>query len=120
VDQNLHLLNDEAIQAQRLLNMTFLCLLNDGEKWPSMAHVVAMLQGEVEVEIVENDLALRPPGSLSSLESNLELSNIPEGSETNSLVLYNHSNASMNATSSNLFSIELSMYRWITIKTHEF
>jgi hypothetical protein len=35
-------------------------------------------------------------------------------------VLYNHSNASMNATSSNLFSIELSMYRWIAIKNHEF
>ncbi len=96
VDQNLHLLNDEAIQAQRLLNITLLCLLNDGEKRPSMAHVVAMLQGEVEVEIVENDLAIRPPSSLSNLESNLELSNIPEGSKTNSLVLYNHSNASMN------------------------
>ncbi|KAH9553228.1 hypothetical protein CY35_09G108000, partial [Sphagnum magellanicum] len=32
VDQNLHLFNDEAIQAQRLLNITLLCLLNDGEK----------------------------------------------------------------------------------------
>ncbi|CAM6055326.1 unnamed protein product, partial [Sphagnum tenellum] len=46
VDQNLHLLNDEIIQAQRLLNITLLCLLNDGEKRPSMARVVAMLQGE--------------------------------------------------------------------------
>ncbi|CAK9237255.1 unnamed protein product, partial [Sphagnum troendelagicum] len=47
VDQNLHLLNDETIQAQRLLNITLLCLLNDGEKRPSMARVVAMLQGEL-------------------------------------------------------------------------
>jgi hypothetical protein len=115
VDQNLHLLNDEAIQAQRLLNITLLCLLNDGHKRPSMAHVVAMLQGEVESEIVENDLALGrsrlklPPSSLSSLESKLELSNIFEDSETNSLVFNNHSNASMNATSSNLSSIELSI-----------
>ncbi|CAM6043272.1 unnamed protein product [Sphagnum compactum] len=115
VDQNLHLLNDEVIQAQRLLNITLLCLLNDGEKRPSMARVVAMLQGEVELEIVENDLALGrsniklPPSSLSSLESKLELSNISEGSETSSLVFYNHSNASMNATSSNLSSIELSI-----------
>ncbi|CAK9882199.1 unnamed protein product, partial [Sphagnum jensenii] len=46
VDQNLHLLNDETIQAQRLLNITLLCLLNDGEKRPSMARVVAMLQGD--------------------------------------------------------------------------
>ncbi|CAK9882197.1 unnamed protein product, partial [Sphagnum jensenii] len=91
VDQNLHLLNDETIQARRLLSITLLCLLNDGEKRPSMARVVAMLQGEVESEIVENDLALGrsniklPPSSLSSLESKLELSNISEGSETSSL-----------------------------------
>jgi hypothetical protein len=108
VDQNLHLLNDEAIQAQRLLNITLLCLLNDGVRRPSMARVVAMLQGEVDSGIVENDLALGrsnmklPPSSLFSFESELELSNISEGSETNSLVLYNHSNASMNASSSNI------------------
>jgi hypothetical protein len=80
-----------------------------------MARVVAMLQGEVELEIVENDLALGissiklPPSSLSSLESKLELSNISEGSETSPLVFHNHSNASMNATSSNLSGIELSI-----------
>ncbi|KAH8944769.1 hypothetical protein BDL97_12G002000 [Sphagnum fallax] len=117
VDQNLHLLNDETIQAQRLLNITLLCLLNDGEKRPSMVRVVAMLQGDVESEIVENDLALGrssiklPLSLLSSLESKLEHSNISEGSETSSLVSYNHSNASMNATSSNLSSIELPLYR---------
>jgi len=61
-------------------------LLNDGKKRPSMARVVAMLQGEVESKIVENDLALGrssiqlPPSSLSSLKSKLELSNISEGS----------------------------------------
>ncbi len=86
MDQNLHLLNDEAIQAQRLLNITLLCLLNDGKKRPFMARAMAMLQGEVESEIVENDLALGrssiqlPPSSLSSLKSELELSNISEGS----------------------------------------
>jgi hypothetical protein len=115
VDQNLHLLNDEAIQAQRLLNITLLCLLNDGEKRPSTARVVAMLQGEVESKIVENDLALGRSSiklllsSLSNLESKLEPSNIPEDSETRSLVFYDHSNASMNATSSNISSIELSI-----------
>jgi hypothetical protein len=108
VDQNLHLLNDEAIQAQRLLNITLLCLLNDGEKRPSMARVVAMLQGEVNLGIVENDLALGrsniklPPNSLSSSKFKLELSNISKGLETNSFVLYNHSNANMNATNNNI------------------
>jgi hypothetical protein len=71
------------------------------------------VKGEVEVEIVENYLTLgrsninMPPSSLFSLESKLELSNVSEGGKTSSLVLYNHSNASMNATSSNLSSIEL-------------
>ncbi|KAH8951257.1 hypothetical protein BDL97_09G017800 [Sphagnum fallax] len=108
VDQNLHLLNDETIQAQQLLNITLLCLLNDGEMRPSMARVVAMLQGEVDSRIVENDLALgrsnmkSPPSSLFSLQSELELSNISQGSETSSLVLHNHSNASMNAISNNI------------------
>ncbi len=108
VDQNLHLLNDETIQALQLLNITLLCLLNDGESRPSMARVVAMLQGEVDPAIVENDLALGrsnmklPPSSLFSSQSELELSNFSQGSETSSLVLYNHSNASMSATSSNI------------------
>jgi len=108
VDQNLHLLNDETIQAQQLLNISLLCLLNDGERRPSMARVVAMLQGEVDPGIVENDLALGRssmkllPSSLFSSQSELELSNFSQGSETSSLVLYNHSSASMNATSSNI------------------
>ncbi len=58
VDPNLHLLNDEVIQAQQLLNIMLLCLLNDGDKRPCMAHVVAMLQGEVESKVVKNDLKL--------------------------------------------------------------
>jgi len=33
-------------------------LLNDGEKQPFMVLVVAMLQRELEVEIMENDLTL--------------------------------------------------------------
>jgi hypothetical protein len=33
-------------------------LLNDGEKQPFMVLVVAMLEGQLEVEIVENDLTL--------------------------------------------------------------
>jgi hypothetical protein len=84
VDQSLHLFNDETIQAQQLLNIALLCLLNDGENRPSMARVVAMLQGEVDPGIVENDLALGrsnmklPPSSLFSSQSELELSNISQ------------------------------------------
>ncbi len=84
MDQSLHLFNDETIQAQQLLNIALLCLLNDGENRPSMARVVAMLQGEVDPGIVENDLALGrsnmklPPSSLFSSQSELELSNISQ------------------------------------------
>jgi hypothetical protein len=80
-----------------------------------MVCVVAMLQGEVEVKIVENYLTLRRSkvkllqSSLSSLEFKLELSNVSKGSETSSLTVYNHSNVGMNVTSSNLSSIELSI-----------
>jgi len=52
VDQTLHLCNDEMIQARQLLNIVLLSLLNEGEKQPSVAHVVAMLQGEVESKCV--------------------------------------------------------------------
>jgi len=58
VDQTLHLCNDEMIQARQLLNITLLCLLNEGEKQSSIAHVVAILQGEVESKHVENEFKL--------------------------------------------------------------
>jgi len=87
-----------------------------------MARVVAMLQGEVDSGIVENDLALGrsnmklPPSSLFSLESELELSNISEGLETSSLVLYNHLNASMNATSNNIEHL----HYWCAYYSHNY
>ncbi|CAM6008848.1 unnamed protein product [Sphagnum balticum] len=80
IDQTLHLCNDEVIQARQLLNIALLCLLNEGEKRPSMAHVVAMLQGEVESERVENELKLGKSiiksieTSFSNIRSTIEIS----------------------------------------------
>ncbi len=130
VDHSLHLFNDEVIQAQQLLNITLLCSLNDGDKRPSMAHVVAMLQGEVKSKVVKNDLKL----GRSTIESfkrsllfidvgsKLELSNISNCSEGNSQLAYNHSSANVNPRNSCLSTnIELNnVYNEITtIDNHE-
>ncbi|CAM6008850.1 unnamed protein product [Sphagnum balticum] len=82
IDQTLHLCNDEVIQARQLLNIALLCLLHEGEKRPSMAHVVAMLQGEVESECVENELKLGKSiiksikTSFSAIRSTIEISRL--------------------------------------------
>ncbi len=115
VDQTLHLCNDEMIQAQQLLNVALLCLLNEGEKRPSMAHAVAMLQGEVESERVENELKLRKSiiksikTSFSTIRSTIEISSTSEGLESSSQLLSNDSNISVNQKKLNLSSMELNL-----------
>jgi len=115
VDQTLHLCNDEVIQAQQLLNIALLCLLNEGEKRPSMGHVVAMLQGEVEPECVENELKLGKSimksikTSFSSIRSTFEISSTPEGLESSSQLLSNDSNISVDQKKLNLSSMELNL-----------
>ncbi len=115
VDQTLHLCNDEMIQAQQLLNVALLCLLNEGEKRPSMARVVAMLQGEVESECVENELKLGKSisksikTSFSAIRSTIEISSTSEGSESSSKLLSNDSNISVNQKKLNLSSMELNL-----------
>ncbi len=129
VDHSLHLFNDEVIQAQELLNIALLCLLNDGDKRPSMPHVVAMLQGEAKSKVVKNDLKLGRSTIKSfkrsllfiDVGSKLELSNISNCLEGNSQLTYIHSSASVNPRNSCLStSIELNnVYNEITIDNHE-
>ncbi|CAK9882202.1 unnamed protein product [Sphagnum jensenii] len=115
IDQTLHLCNDEVIQARQLLNIALLCLLNEGEKRPSMAHVVAMLQGEVESERVENELKLGKSviksieTSFSNIRSTIEISSTSEGLESSSQLLSNDSNISVNQKKLNLSSMELNL-----------
>ncbi|KAH9553233.1 hypothetical protein CY35_09G108300 [Sphagnum magellanicum] len=115
VDQTLHLCNDEVIQAQQLLNIALLCLLSEGEKRPSMGHVMAMLQWEVEPERVEYELKLGKSimksikTSFSGIKSTLEISSTPEGLESSSQLLSNGSNISVNQKKLNLSSMELNL-----------
>ncbi len=115
VDQTLHLCNDEVIQARQLLNIALLCLLNEGEKRPSMGHVMAMLQGEVEPERVENELKLGKSimksikTSFSGIRSTIEISSTSEGLESSSQLLSNDSNISVNQKKLNLSSMELNL-----------
>ncbi len=67
-----------------------------------MAHVVAMLQGEVESKRVENELNLGKSiiksikTSFSAIRSTIEISCTLEGLESSSQLLSNDSNISVN------------------------
>ncbi len=80
-----------------------------------MAHVVAMLQGEVESERVENELKLGKSiiksfkTSFSTITSTIEISSTLEGLESSSQLLSNDSNVSVNQKKLNLSSMELSL-----------
>ncbi len=103
------------IQARQLLNITLLCLLNEGGKRPSMAYVVAMLQGEVESKCVENELKLRKSiiksikTSFFAIRSTIEISSTLEGLENSSQLLSNDSNINVNQKKLNLSSMELNL-----------
>ncbi len=115
VDQTLHLCNDEVIQAQQLLNIALLCLLNEGEKRPSMVDVLAMLQGEVESKCVETKFKLGKSliksikTSFFAIRFTIEISSTSKGLESNSQLLSNDSNISVNQKKLNLSSMELNL-----------
>jgi len=52
VDSTLDLQDDQKLGVQRLINIALLCLQNDEQQRPTMARVVAMLQGDTESEVV--------------------------------------------------------------------
>lgn len=51
VDSTLDLQEDQKLEAQRLINIALLCLQNNDEQRPTMARVVAMLQGDRDSEV---------------------------------------------------------------------
>jgi hypothetical protein len=56
VDCTLELHNDEMKEALKVVKIALLCLQQDPDNRPTMARVVALLQGEAEImEIVLND-----------------------------------------------------------------
>jgi len=52
VDSTLVLQDDEKLEVTRLINTALLCLQHNEEQRPTMARVVAMLQGDIESEVV--------------------------------------------------------------------
>jgi hypothetical protein len=80
-----------------------------------MAHVVVMLQGEVESECVENELKVGKSiiksikTSLSAIRSTIEIFNTWEGLELSSQLLSNDSNIIVNQIFLNLSSMELNL-----------
>jgi hypothetical protein len=56
VDSTLEIHNDEMNNALQVMKIALLCLQQEPDNRPTMAHVVAMLQGEAEImEIVLDD-----------------------------------------------------------------
>lgn len=55
VDSALVLQDDQKLEVTRLINTALLCLQHNEEHRPTMARVVAMLQGDLEPEVVVND-----------------------------------------------------------------
>lgn len=85
VDPNLHMHGDEVVAVKQAINVALLCLLPEGERRPSMARVVAFLQGEVEDEVIESILKAGKSESsykkfLASAGSGFNLATITESS----------------------------------------
>jgi len=52
VDSTLVLQDDQKLEVSRLINTALLCLQHNEEQRPTMARVVALLQGDTESEVV--------------------------------------------------------------------
>lgn len=52
VDSTMSLQDEERREVHRVLNLALLCIQNEAEQRPSIEQVVAMLQGESELEVV--------------------------------------------------------------------
>lgn len=53
LDPTLHLHEDDQKEVLRVIQIAFVCVQETPEKRPSMAHVISMLQGDMEVSIDE-------------------------------------------------------------------
>lgn len=53
LDPTLNLQIDEEMELQRFLNIAFLCVHSSADRRPNMSRVVAMLQGDMDLEILE-------------------------------------------------------------------
>jgi len=61
----LHLHIHEEIEAQRVIKIALCCSQLDPERRPSMARVVAMLQGDIDIEIVPSEKQLSYKGLIN-------------------------------------------------------
>jgi hypothetical protein len=73
-------------EVERALNVALLCVQSIGPRRPSMARVVSMLKGEVEIEVVFRQLQFSRPEYNSFLAaaqsgSNFTMTTIPEKEE---------------------------------------
>lgn len=69
VDPTLVLQSEEEVQVEKVINVALLCIQMAAERRPSMAHVVAMLQGDLDIGKAEHHSSQQ---MLKSLDTILE------------------------------------------------
>jgi hypothetical protein len=77
VDCTLELHNDEMKEALQVVKIALLCLQQEPNNRPTMAHVVAMLQGEAEIMEIVLDDNLEIESMNKAYENTLLSSKIP-------------------------------------------
>ncbi|KAG0603306.1 hypothetical protein M758_10G083100 [Ceratodon purpureus] len=88
VDPTLVLLSDEEVQVQKVINIALLCIQTAAERRPTMAQVVAMLQGDMAVGSAEQQSSKKMHRSDDHLFDfgNLSSDMVSDSRETVSLV----------------------------------
>lgn len=85
------LMDDEDLaEVQLVINVALLCVQIEGEFRPSMGHVVAMLKGDMEVEMLKEDMEEIEMPEFNKFDSSFglavtdEISMLWDGSSSNS------------------------------------
>jgi hypothetical protein len=88
------LMDEDLAEVQLVINVALLCVQIEGEFRPSMAHVVAMLKGDMEVKMLKEDMEeIEMPefdkfdssfGSAVTDETSMDFSMLWGGSSSNS------------------------------------
>nr|APU94858.1 leucine-rich repeat receptor-like protein kinase [Pohlia nutans] len=105
------LMDEDFVKVQQVINVALLCVQMEAEHRPSMAHVVAMLRGDMEIKMLENmqyslrfDSTFAASTSMELGSSNLDLT------QTNKMMLL------ANPSNSSNFSSDMEYLKLSTIK----
>jgi len=117
VDSTLVLQDDQKLEVTRLINIALLCLQHHEEHRPTMARVVAMLQGDTESEVVlvndevEDQYKDKDSASLLQAFGRIGLNTVNEEGESSVVTSLRREANSSERNSTSFNSIELGRVR---------